>query len=159
MAFKEYYSEEEYREIWDLTGFWHGYDGISPFFPERIDNLEVNNFLCRYDQRLPVGEGVQLFMEIQYTDKKMFDKEYEKIKSMAFECNEFFDEMDFSAYAVRLIKDDSTEYALIDEKQQIIYYIFLHCLPKEEIEFEDKFVPSCYVDYWDKYFELKKIDS
>ena len=151
MAFKDYYHEKDYKEIWELSGFRHGYDGVSPFFPESIDDLKVNKFLCRYDQQIPLGEGVQLFMEIQYTDKMVFDKEYEKIKSMAFKCDEYFDEVDLSAYAVRLGEEWSTEYALIDEEQQIVYYIFLYSVPKSQIRFNHRLVPAGYEDYWDNF--------
>jgi len=155
IAFKDYYHEEDYREIWELTGFRHGYEGVSPFFPERIDNLEVKDFLCRYDQQIPLGEGVQLFMKIQYIDKMIFDKEYDKIRSMAFDCNDFFEVDDLSAYAVRLGEEWSTEYALIDEEQQIIYYIFLYSVPKSQIRFNHRLLPAGYEDYWDNY--TKKI--
>ena len=153
VAYKDYYHEEDYKEIWELTGFWHGYEGVSPFFPESIDDLEVNKFLCRYDQIIPIGEAVQLFMEIPYTDEEVFNKEVEKIKSMAFQCDEYFEEIDFSVYAVRLGEEFNTEYALIDEEQQVVYYIFLHNVPKSEIRFEHRFIPKGYENYWNNCME------
>ena len=151
MAFKDYYYKEDYKEIWELSGFRHGYDGVSPFFPESIDDLKVNKFLCRYDQQIPLGEGVQLFMEIQYTDKMVFDKEYEKIKSMANECDDFSKEIDLSAYVVRLVEEYCTEYALIDEEQQVINYIFIYGIDKDQIMFDHRFVPIRYDEYVNKY--------
>ena len=147
-AYKDYYSDvDDYEDIWDLTGFRHREVGISPFFPQSINDLNVREFFCRYDQQIPLGEGVQLFLEIQYTDELIFNEELERIKSMSFNCDEFFEESQLSAYATSLGANGSTEYALIDKEQLVIYYIYLQYLPKDEIEFDLKYVPIGYTDY------------
>lgn len=147
-ANKDYYSDvDDYKEIWSLTGFNHGYDGVSLFFPESLENLDVKKFHCRYDEQLPLGEGVQILLEIQYSDEALFDAEIEKISSMATECKESFGQLELSAYATRLGADLSSEYALIDEEQQIIYYVYLQNVPKEEIEFDHELIPVGYTGY------------
>ena len=60
-AYIDYYDIKDYNSIWELTGFRHGYDNTSLLFPENIDDLEVVDFFCRYDQQLPLGEGIQVF--------------------------------------------------------------------------------------------------
>ncbi|MBR3810797.1 MAG: hypothetical protein IKJ16_00500 [Agathobacter sp.] len=148
VAYKDYYSDvDDYIEIWDLTGFRFREQGISPFFPQSIDDLDVREFFCRYDQQLPLGEGVQLFLEVQYKDELLFNEELERIKSMSFNCDELFKDSMFSAYVTSLEKHNSLEYALIDEEQQVIYYIYLQSLPKDEIEFDLKYVPVGYTGY------------
>lgn len=148
VAYKDYYSDTgDYKEIWKLTGFRHGYEDISTFFPKSIDNLDVRDFRCRYDQQLPLGEGVQVFLEIQYTNENLFDTELEKISSMSFNCDDYFEESVFSAYATRLGKDFSSEYALVDEEQRVVYYIYLQNIPKSEIEFDHKFLPIGYTGF------------
>lgn len=148
IAYKDYYSDvDDYEKIWSLSGFCPGYEDVSPFFPESIDELDVKEFVCRYDQQLPLGEGVQLFLKIQYADKAMFDTELEKISAMSFDCSQCFEESALSAYATRLGEHFASEYALIDEKQQVIYYIYIQNLPKTEIEFDHRFLPKGYKDY------------
>lgn len=148
VAYQDYYTNtDDYTEIWYLTGFRHGEEGISPFFPQSIDNLNVKTFSCRYDQQLPLGEGVQLFLEVQYADDILFNEEIERIETMSFECDQFFEESQLSAYATHLGENDSSEYALIDKEQRIIYYIYLKDLPKDEIEFDMRYVPDGYMEY------------
>lgn len=148
VAYKDYYSSiDNYTEIWELTGFNHGYDNVSPFFPESIDNLDVKDFFCRYDQQLPLGEGIQVFLKIQYTDENLFDMELENISSMSFNCNDYFKESGFSVYATHLGRDFSSQYALIDEGQRLIYYIYLQNIPENEIEFPHQFLPTGYTGF------------
>ena len=148
VAYKDYYSEsEDYTNIWELTGFRHGYDDISPLFPESINDLEVIDFICRYDQQLPLGEGIQIFLEVNYRDADTFNMELEKITSMTFNCSSYFEESGLFFYATKLGVDSSSEYAVVDEEEMKVWYIYLQDLPKSEIEFDEKFIPIGYSDY------------
>ena len=148
IAYKDYYSNiDDYDKIWSLTGFDHGYGEEPDFFPKNIDNLLVRNYLCRYDQQLPLGEGIQVFLEIAYTDDVLFAEEVKRISSMSFDCSDYFEESVLSAYATRLGIHYSSEYALIDNEGQIIYYIYLQNLPKNEIEIDNQLLPNGYVGY------------
>lgn len=146
-AEKTYYREtDDYDEIWKLTGFRHGYDDKSPLFPDEIDDLEVKNFYCRYDEQLPLGEGVQIFLEIAYDDIS-FDSEQKRISKMTVEDKENFTDSRCSAYSLQMGENGCWEYALTDNGQNIVYYIFLYNLPEEEIEMDKNFLPENYVDY------------
>lgn len=149
VSYKDYYREkEDYLDIWSLAGFRHGYDGVSRLFPADIEELDVEDFFCRYDQQLPLGEGVQVFLEVKYSDAVELDAEIKRISSMAFGCNEFFESQNtLSAYSTRLGEEYSSEYALIDKTNQKIYYIYLQAVPKEEIEIDNTFLPKNYVGY------------
>ncbi|MBE5921208.1 MAG: hypothetical protein E7269_00395 [Lachnospiraceae bacterium] len=148
VSYKEYYSAtEQYSEIWKLAGFRYStFEDGSFFFPKEIENLEVKDFYCRYDEQIPLGEGIQVFLGIQYTDEKIFNDELERILTVAFNCNEYFEKAGFSAYATRLGDDYSYEYALLDKEQQVIYYIYLQSLPKDEVEFDHSFLPIGYTE-------------
>jgi len=156
IAYKDYYSNiDEYAKIWELTGFHHGYEGASPLFPKSIANLDAKQFLCRYDQQLPLGEGIQVFLEIQYTDEGVFNTELEKISSLSFDCRDSFMGTSFAAYATRLGSNFSSEYALIDEDKQVIYYIYLQNIPKSEIEFDHQFLPAGYTGFGEIIQDIK----
>lgn len=148
-AHKEYYSNvDNYAEIWDLTGFHHGYeDGFSRFFPETLEGFAVKDFYCRYDQQLPLGEGVQVFLKIQFSDEDMFQAELDRMKALSSRCDEYFEESNLDAYATRLGEDFLSEYALVDNEQLVVHYIFLQNLPKNEIEFDHQFLPIGYTGY------------
>ena len=148
VSHKDYYSDlDDYSEIWELTGVRYSYKNTSSLFPENIENLSVKNFFCRYDQQLPLGEGMQVLLEIQYTDEDMFIREVEDISSISFSCDDYFPEIGFSAYAIRLGADSSSEYALIDEENQTVYYIYLQNIPQKEIEIDHKFLPAGYTEF------------
>lgn len=146
-AYKTYYKETaDYGEIWELTGFRHGYEDKSPLFPDKIDDLNVTSFQCRYDEQLPLGEGVQILLTVNYNDDS-FQTELTRIADTALENTENFTDSGLTAYVVRLGEDDCWEYALIDEDEKTVHYIFLYSLPAKEIELEKNFLPDNYVDY------------
>lgn len=146
-AAKTYYrGTDDYNEIWKLAGLRHGYDDKSPLFPDEIDDLEVKDFYCRYDEQLPLGEGVQIFLEIAYDDTS-FDSEQKRISETAVEDKENFTDSRCSAYSLKMGENGCWEYALTDDSQNMVYYIFLYNLPEEEIEIDKNFLPENYVDY------------
>lgn len=146
-AHKKYYNEiADYQKIWELSGFRHGYEDKSPLFPIEIDDLEVEKFYCRYDEQLPLGEGIQILLEIVYDDLS-FKAELNRISEIALENKENFTDSDLLAYYIQLGENGCWEYVLIDEEEQIVNYVFLYNLPEKEIEFEKTFLPNNYVDY------------
>jgi len=145
VAYKDYYSNiDSYEKIWKLSGLSQKYKESIKLFPEDIDTLNVVDYYCRYDQQLPLGEAFQIFLKVNYDEKNLFNTEIDRITSLSFRCNEYFEVNDLSAYATLMEKDSYFEYVLVDEEQQTIYYIYLQNLPKEQIEFEYTFLPIQY---------------
>lgn len=144
---KTYYREvNNYDEIWELTGFHHGYDSKSPLFPDEITNLNVEDFYCRYDERLPLGEGVQIFLKVVYNEDA-FLAEQERIAGISTEDKKNFSAVNFMAYDLKMGDQGCWEYALLDNNQKAVYYIFLYNLAKNEIEFDKSLIPQNYIDY------------
>lgn len=108
--------------------------------------MEVEKFYCRYDEQLPLGEGIQILLEIVYDDLS-FKAELNRISEIALENKENFADSDLLAYYIQLGENGCWEYVLIDEEEQIVNYVFLYNLPEKEIEFEKTFLPNNYVDY------------
>ncbi len=142
VAYKTYYTnEKDYSQIWALAGVSTGNKDIHDLFPTEISNLSVEEFFCRYDEQIPLGEGVQVFLKVHYEDKESFLAELERISLLAYSCDEHFQGSDMSAYATSMGEGSLWEYSLIDEQQQLIYYIYLRFLPKDEIEIENSMLP------------------
>lgn len=148
-AYKSYYSDiEEYGEIWGLTGFRHGYEEGKYFFPSNLDNYNVIDFYCRYDEQMPLGEGIQVYLELQFPDDISVKTEIDRFTELAANCDSLFDESGLEAYATRLGDDIGIyEYALVDHHDNKIYFIYLQSLPKSEIEFSLTLLPNGYTEY------------
>ncbi len=146
VAHKEYYNNStDYDEIWELAGFYEDNEK-SELFPETIEGLDIKEFFCRYDEVLPLGEGVQLHIKIQYSGES-FQNEVERIALCSKEDKENFTHKNVSAYCVRLGEEGSWEYALADSENSIISYIYIRSLPQSEIEINKTLLPENYVDY------------
>ena len=145
-AYKDYYTDTaDYPEIWTLSGFYRGQEERSPIFPDRLNDLTVISFFCRYDQQLPLGEGVQLLLEIQYPDKQAFTAEVDRITALTVPCPDAFGGLE--AHALRLGVDLTSEYCLINRAEQTIYYVYLKNIPKEQVEFDQRYIPRGYSGY------------
>lgn len=148
-AYKEYYYQEDYQSIWELSGvqFASQRDTAPPLFPETIDELQVKDFLCRYDQQLPLGEGIQVCITIEYQDGEAFNAEIERIAMLAFDGEDSFGDSGVTAYVYNLGAGFYYEYALVDEDTHEIKYIYIESLPEDELEIDKKYLPDNYKDY------------
>ena len=147
VSYKDYYTNPyDYEKIWSLSGFGYDFEGVSEIFPRDIGGLNVKKFFCRYDQQLPLGEGVQLVLQINY-DEDSYEKECNRIKPISYECNDFFSEIDLSFYAKRLCEAGISEYVAFDKQNFCVYYIYLQHIPKSEIEFDYRLLPDRYSGY------------
>ena len=144
MAHKKYISDtEEYGKIRELTGLHHGQGECLPLFPESVSDLSVKQFVCRYDEQLPLGEGIQIFLEIEYHEPD-FLGEVDRITHLAAKKNDSFSDNGCDIYATELEKDNISEYACIDVEGRSIRYVYLQDIPKAEIEFDKEWLPAAY---------------
>ncbi|MBQ6831654.1 MAG: hypothetical protein IJO28_03360 [Oscillospiraceae bacterium] len=149
IAYKNYYTIDDYTEIWDLTGFDYKYIDLDFIFPAEIENYEVTDFFCRHDEQLPLIEGHQILLEVQFPDEEALAGELERIIPMTTQCSEHFKNSSLDAYAVSLgevIEDGWSffEYALVDKNNYKVYFVYLQDLPKKEIEFSHTLLPDDY---------------
>ena len=145
-AYRQYYSDlKEYKNIWELPGIRIN-DDIPPIFPQNIDGLNIVSFHCRYDEQIPLGEGIQLLLEIEYFDQASFDMEKNRLESF-YSCSEYFSKKSLDAFANSMGTDYQWEYALVDTRCRKIYYVYIQNLPESEVEFEDTFLPDAYSEF------------
>ena len=135
-----------YSEIWSLSGVDSGFEQGTSIFPSSISDLDVEEYYCRYDEQLPLGIGFQVLLKIHYPNSDAFINEVERITSLGFSCDEHFEEISGHIYATKFADSYSFEYAIIDQNEQALYYIFLQDIPEEEIEFDHHYLPKNYSD-------------
>lgn len=150
-AFKKYYRDiEDYEVIWELPGQLYGRNGREKqtyLFPESIDNLEVLDFYCRYDELIPITEATQVFLEVQYSSEA-FLVEVDRILAMSTDVTEHFELKDVSIYAT-VFKTETTsyEYAIVDSTNYKVIYAYVDgIIPAEQIRFDKKYLPTKYVE-------------
>lgn len=90
-----------------------------------------------------MGEGIQILVKIHY-DTDLFVSEKERISSISGECADSFNNPDFAAYSTQICNEGVSEYVLINNEDQTIYYIYLQDIPKKEIELDHKLLPKEY---------------
>lgn len=145
-AYQDYYTDPaDYPQIWNLSGFYRGDTEISPLFPQTLDLLEVTAFFCRYDQQLPLGEGVQLLLEIQYPDEQAFAAEVDRLTALTFPCPDAFGGLE--AHALRLGEALTSEFCLIHRAEQTVSYVYLKNIPREQVEIDQRYIPQGYSGY------------
>ena len=143
-AYKTYYSKDDYSKIWNLSGIHHDYNDVVTVFPQSIQNLNVVDFFCRYDEQLPLGEGMQVLLGVKYEDSASYNMEIDKLMSITSDSSNFFKETEFICYPINIGSDSYSEYeyALADNEQKMIYYVFLKNIPQDEVEFDIRFLKT-----------------
>ena len=138
-----YYNEtKDYDSVWELAGVEKSESSV---FPESVKGLETEEFFCRYDEQLPLGEGVQIFLRVKYDDTN-YENEINRLKEIA--SSEYDDFFEYSSFVSCFGEEYSFyEYALSDGEQKEIVYVYINGLPKSEIEIDGKYLPSNYEDY------------
>lgn len=138
-----YYKDiEDYNSVWELAGVTESEASV---FPESVKGLETEEFFCRYDEQLPLGEGVQIFLRVKYDDSN-YENEINRLKEIA--SSDYDDFFEYSSFVSCFGEEYSFyEYALSDGEQKEIVYVYINGLPKSEIEIDGKYLPSNYEDY------------
>ena len=140
-----YYKDiEDYNSVWELAGVMESEASV---FPESVKGLETEEFFCRYDEQLPIGEGIQILVQIRYDDIESFRRETQRLQSLYADCDAYFDVDGYDFIASSLSGADFLEYAAIHENEQTVLYVYLQDLPYDEIEFDEKFIPIGYTGY------------
>lgn len=148
-SYVTYYNEiSDYQNIWKLSGFHHsyGYGNISDYFPKDLESLNVVDFFCRYDEYLPLGEGVQLLLTVKYDDEA-FTAEKSRLTNLSFAADDYFEPSKNIKLAKRFDDEDNWEYSFIDDDEQTVTYIILHNVFKESLEIPKEYVPKNYNPY------------
>jgi len=135
-------ASEMYRQMDDGTRY---NDFASLLFPDTITGLNVVDYYCIYDY----SERFEIFLSVQYTPKDYAD-ETDRLSAVKHNGEILYTTEHFSypAYATALgYNNDCSEYALLDEEQCCIYYVYLQGLRLRDVRMPAEYLPYGYSGY------------
>lgn len=136
---------EDYEQIWYLSE--RRDDNSLAIFPSSLNNFNVTSFICNWKSYKWTGSGFEICLTVKY-DKQSMNDEINRISSISSVRKTKYDTSNFlyPAYVATLGYLDSNEYALIDEDNQTVYYIYLQLMDKEDITINKSLLPKNYED-------------
>lgn len=134
---------KEYEEVWSLPE--RRADEKCILFPEQVSEEQCVTFACKHTTYQLVGTGWQLSLEVRYNDD-LFLAEKDRLLALCTnspicEYSEYFDA---SAYATVWNWNSCFEYAVIDEKEKTVCYIYLQLIEKKDLTINEKWIPKGY---------------
>lgn len=153
---------EDYEKIWELPER----RAVSKLeiFPKKIEKTDVSFFYCDCSTYFPVGTGYEILLSVNYDETNFYEEitrlaSISKQRKIKYDINTFI----FPAYVATLGYDCCNEYALVDENDFTIHYLYLQLISEENIEINADYLPekydfgdvngSCYTIYSDDFEE------
>ena len=134
---------KEYDDIWSLPE--RRVHETSVLFPNSVSEEECVEFICRHTTYLPLGTGWQILLRIKYDDDR-FISEINRLNNLCENspiCG-YSENFDDYAYATVWNWNSCFEYAIIDEKEKTVSYIYLQLIEKKDLFIEDEYIPKEY---------------
>ena len=133
----------EYNEIWTLPE--RRVDEMSVLFPNNVDENQCVSFIGKHTTYHLLGTGWQISLEVIYDDM-YFSKEIDRLNNLCANSaicghSQYFDS---PAYATVWNWNSCFEYAVIDEKEKTICYIYLQLIEKNDLIIDGKYIPEGY---------------
>lgn len=140
----EYTIDTDYRLVWKTydtrTALNDCYETLTPptLFPASTTGLDVTDFFAKFDAKFT---QMQFKMSVSY-DQTAMEEELSRIEAIV----PIEDAADFALpVAITVLGwDGCSEYALIDEPNGIIHYVYLESVQPDDIKFSDEFLPKSY---------------
>ncbi len=134
---------EEYSSIWSLPERRVGETSL--LFPSKI-NEECTEFKCIHTTYKWLGTGWQITLALKYDDSLSFGKEIDRLNTLSenspvHENSDYFDK---SAYASVWNWNGCFEYAIVDESEKTVNYIYLQLTDKDELTIDANYIPNGY---------------
>ena len=132
-----------YESIWDLSERRIG--DYSDLFPKKVENKQVIKFNCIHSTYSFIGTGWQVELEIKYDDNS-FSTEENRLKNVCKDSvicgnSNYFDCPNFASV---WNWNSCYEYAVVNETDNTIGYIYLQLIDKEDLKISKKYVPNQY---------------
>ena len=117
----------------------------SSLFPAIIDEKEVVDYYCKHSTYQMVGTGWQVELTVKYSDE-LFSAELERLNDLCSNSvvcgeSEYFDTL---SYASVWNWNGCFEYAVADEKEKTIGFIYLQLISKDNLEISSRYIPNGY---------------
>lgn len=146
---------EDYETSFELPEIRY-YSARYDLFPQNVSDLNVETFYFEWELGVIGSADVETLLTVQY-EEDSFSEEISRLQTLA-NGNVMYDEKRFSlpAYVTLLGEWDTSVYALVDDENLEIHYIYLQLLNKRCIDIPKEFLPSGYYGYgnvWGKSFD------
>lgn len=130
---------KEYDSVWSLPE--RSAHETSFLFPGNVKEEQCILFFCKHTTYFPLGTGWQLVLEIEY-DNLEFLEEITRLKKLCAESSirDFSEYFDGPVYVTVWNWDSCFEYAMVDEEKRTVSYVYLDCIPKEDLVIDEKYV-------------------
>ena len=134
---------EEYENIWLLPE--RRAEETSVLFPKTVNAEQCASFICKHTTYQLLGTGWQASLEIRYNDSQ-FLMEIDRLKTLCGNSPVCGDSKHFEspAYATVWNWNSCFEYAVIDEKEKTVCYIYLQLIEKDQLIVEKNCIPEGY---------------
>ena len=148
----KYYDNTKYEEVWNLSGIRSEYGEtrngeyfrtVPPIYPSTLDGLNVTDYLCRYDIITPLGEDMQLFFKVKYNNSEELLEEKTRLAAGYENVTDKFDIAVSEVFADKM-GEYVWSYAVINEENNEIAYVYIQYAKKGDIEFDHSFLPKDY---------------
>ena len=134
---------KEYSAIWSLPE--RRVNEKSELFPFKIDEEQCVEFICKHTTYKWVGTGWQVLLKIVYDDTE-FISEMNRLTNLC--ANSYFcgnsEYFDFPRYATAWNWQGCFEYAIVDNKNKAVCYVYLQLIDKDDLILEKKYIPRGY---------------
>lgn len=144
------YTTENINDYYDFCS--HNENGIKSelfIFPKSIPNSAKNTQYYYSFSDTFLDTTYQIYLDCQYSASE-FESEVKRISSINYDNKSIIsDNVNFnlSAYVARLGYDNTSEYALIDNANKRIIYVYLQFAKSDDIHFDMSLLPKGYQNY------------
>lgn len=146
-----YYDSTKYEEIWNLSDIRSEYGEtrngeffrtVPPIYPSTLSGRNVVDYLCRYDIRL-LGADMQVFFKVKYSGREELLEEKTRIAGGYENVTDKFDIAGSEVYADKM-GEYVWSYAVINEENNEISYVYIQYVKRGDIEFDHSLLPEEY---------------
>ncbi len=133
----------DYDAIWTLSE--RRASESSFLFPTAIIPTDVQLFKCEHINTMPIGTEWEVILKLQY-NTETFKAEADKIQSLCkgSPIHGESDHFDTVSYASVWNWNSCFEYAILNEEENTITYVYLQLKDKDDISIDSKYLPKDY---------------
>ena len=133
----------DYNNVWTMPE--RRADETNVLFPSSVNKEHCLSFFCKHTTYRLVGTGWQVSLEIKYDDSAYLS-EIDRLNSLCTESpicgtSEHFD---CHVYATVWNWNGCFEYAVVDENEKTVCYVYLQLIEKSDLEIAQKHIPKGY---------------
>lgn len=134
---------EQYEDLWTLPE--RRVDETSLLFPKEIAEEQCVTFHGKHDTYRLLGTGWQVILEMQYDDSAFIAKT-ERLKKLCENSpvcgiSEHFDK---PTYASAWNWNSCFEYAVVDEQEKTVCYLYLQLIEPDDLIIDKNYLPKDY---------------